>query len=107
MACRENDGFGRRDLEELTVSYSKFDTEGEGEITTSQVLVLMRYLGYQCKLDDVVHYAKDVGLNGNDTMGVNEYLRLMRLHCEDELDHVSIVFCRHAGFKGKEGRLPF
>ncbi len=67
----------------------------------------MRYSGYQCKLDVVVHYAKDVGFNGNDTMGVNEYLRLMRLHCEDELDHVSIVFCRHAGVKGKEGRLPF
>jgi len=91
-ACRESEGFSSPDLEELTAVYNRFDTEGEGEITTLQVLDLLRYLGYQVSVEEVEDYAKAVDFNGNGTMDMDEYLRLMRLHREDEIDTVDKVF---------------
>jgi calmodulin len=104
-ACRECEGFGNQDKEELTAAFQKFDTDGEGELTTLQVLDLLRYLGYQAGLEDVERYAKKVDFNGNGTMDVDEYMRLMRLHAEDELENVHDVFTKYVG--SKTGRLQF
>jgi len=103
-ACRESEGFGAKDLEELKAAYERFDTEDEGEITTLQVLDLLRFLGYQLYIQDVETYAKEVDFNGNGTMDVGEYLRLMRLHREDELMAMRISFSRRIDRKSE--RLP-
>lgn len=92
--CQEKEGFGQQDLDELLAAYQKFDVESEGEITTFQVLDLLRFLGYQVQVKDVEKYARQVDYNQNGTMDVNEYLRLMRLHREDELDAAHTVFYR-------------
>jgi Ca2+-binding EF-hand superfamily protein len=102
-SCRDCEGFALQDKEELIAAHKKFDTEGEGELSTLQVMDLLRYLGYQVSVEDVETYARKVDFNGNGTMDVNEYLRLMRLHREDDLDTVRQVFLRR---RSKNGRLP-
>lgn len=106
LTSRTSDGFSQQDLEELTAAYNKFDTESEGEITTLQVLDLLRYLGYQVQVEDVERYANEVDFNGNGTMDVNEYLRLMRLHHEDDIYNVHQVFYRSVS-SSNSGCLPF
>jgi len=103
-ACRENDGFSRQDLAELKAAFAQFDTDGESELTTFQVLDLLRFMGYTVSVEDVERYANEVDFNGNGTMDVDEYLSLMRLHREDDLANVLKIFCLRAG--GQEGRLP-
>jgi len=90
--CRKSEGFSAQEYAERIATYNKFDVEEEGEITTLQVLDLLRYLGYQVQVEDVERYANEVDFNGNGTMDVNEYLRLMRLHLEDEFDSLDRVF---------------
>jgi Ca2+-binding EF-hand superfamily protein len=104
LEVNKSEGFGREDLEELTAAYNKHDTEDEGEITTLQVLDLLRYLGYQVQVDQVKQYADEVDFNGNGTMDVNEYLRLMRIHREVEGNKACLVYMKHKC--GKNGLIP-
>jgi Ca2+-binding EF-hand superfamily protein len=104
-SCRENEGFMEKDLEELKDVYKKFDTEEEGELTTLQVLDLLRFLGYQVQVSEVEYYAKQVDFNLNGTMDEDEYMRLMRLHREDEIADMQRVFFHCVG--SCHGRLPF
>lgn len=107
LACRKSEGFSRQDLEELSSAFTKFDTEGEGELTTLQVLDLLRYLGYEVRVEVVERYAHEVDFNENGTMDINEYLRLMRLHREEELENVHAVFHRQLqAIRAKSKRLP-
>lgn len=91
-ACRQTEGFTILEREELMGVFKKFDTDGQGSITTGQVLDLLRHLGYAVTVDEVDRYAKQVDFNCNGTMEIAEWLHLMRLHAEDDLDQVNAVF---------------
>eukprot|EP00927_Polykrikos_kofoidii_P046056 TRINITY_DN40240_c0_g1_i1.p1 TRINITY_DN40240_c0_g1~~TRINITY_DN40240_c0_g1_i1.p1 ORF type:complete len:1128 (+),score=162.96 TRINITY_DN40240_c0_g1_i1:238-3384(+) len=100
-ACRSKDGFTRKELEDLTANFEKFDHDSSGEITNLQVLDLLRHLGYTTNFDNVHELAKKVDLNGNGTMDIGEFTRLMRIFREKEIARAQSSFVR-ACSKGQE-----
>jgi len=53
---------------------------------------LFRHLGYRLSLDDVHVFLRKVDENESNCLDFCEYLRLMRLHREDELKRMSQIF---------------
>eukprot|EP00927_Polykrikos_kofoidii_P023510 TRINITY_DN21640_c0_g1_i1.p1 TRINITY_DN21640_c0_g1~~TRINITY_DN21640_c0_g1_i1.p1 ORF type:complete len:1179 (+),score=231.43 TRINITY_DN21640_c0_g1_i1:278-3538(+) len=106
-ACREKDGFTQAEIEELSKNFEKFDTEGAGELTSVEVLDLLRHQGYTTKLDEVHQLAKKVDLNGNGTMDVGEYTRLMRMFREVEVSRARKVFAKIAFEGNRQEELIF
>jgi Ca2+-binding EF-hand superfamily protein len=91
-AIYEKFGFTEAETEEMETVYNKFDYEGEGELTTLQVLDLLRYLGYKTRADQVHALIKRVDFNQNGSMDLNEFLMLMRLMRENYIQQVREAF---------------
>lgn len=95
-ACRSKDGFTRKELDDLSANFEKFDSNNSGEITNLQVMDLLRHLGYRTTLEDVHELAKKVDLNSNGTMDIGEYTRLMRIFREIEIGRAQVAFVNKA-----------
>jgi len=89
-ACAKRDGFNSKELQNLVDAYRKHDT-GSG-MNNFEVAGLLRYLGYDIHLQDVHRYMKQVDFNGNGAMDFGEFLRLMRIHREEELTRLRKIF---------------
>eukprot|EP00931_Biecheleriopsis_adriatica_P022930 TRINITY_DN14605_c0_g2_i2.p1 TRINITY_DN14605_c0_g2~~TRINITY_DN14605_c0_g2_i2.p1 ORF type:complete len:1005 (-),score=208.39 TRINITY_DN14605_c0_g2_i2:58-3072(-) len=89
LAVRERNGFTKEEQDELTSHFEKFSDES-GEMPNLQVMNLLQWMGFENSLEDVRRMVQEVDFNGNGTMDVGEFLRLMRLQKESNL----------AGYKG-------
>jgi calmodulin len=84
-AARGTHGFSRSEQEDLGAAFEKFDYDGTGELSHLQVLDLLRYLGNTTSVDQANDMINRVDFNGNGSMDIDEFLRLMRLMREQDI----------------------
>ncbi|CAJ1368035.1 unnamed protein product [Effrenium voratum] len=93
---RGSNGFMRHEVKEFQESFNMYDTAKSGEVDVIQVGGILRSLGFSSELAQVQVLVKTVDWNGSNSLDFNEFLRLMRLHREEELLSVRQVFDKHA-----------
>uniref|UniRef100_A0A4W4HL05 Calcium binding protein 1a n=1 Tax=Electrophorus electricus TaxID=8005 RepID=A0A4W4HL05_ELEEL len=65
-------------VKELRDAFKEFDTNGDGEISTSELREAMRkLLGHQVGHRDLEDIVKDVDLNGDGRVDFEEFVRMM------------------------------
>jgi len=84
-AARRTHGFSRRERRELGAAFERIDRDGTGELNRLQVLDLFLYLGIHTSVDEANSMISRVDFNLNGTMDRDEFLRLMRLIREQEI----------------------
>jgi Ca2+-binding EF-hand superfamily protein len=84
-AARRTHGFSRSEQDDLDAAFEKFDYDGTGELTHLQVLDLLRYLGNTTSVEQANSMINRVDFNGNGSMDRDEFLRLMRLMREQDI----------------------
>jgi Ca2+-binding EF-hand superfamily protein len=84
-ACRQKHGFTRKEVEDYTNSFCKFDEKDDGELTTGEVVELLRYLGFSLDVEQVKAMIEQVDFNKNGTMDIGEFLVLMRMVREKDI----------------------
>ncbi|CAK0901696.1 unnamed protein product [Prorocentrum cordatum] len=90
-ACRARHGLSGREREEYLAAFQKFDTGNRCELTTSQVLNLLRHMGQTVRVDEVYGLIDMVDFNKN-AMDPDEFLTLMTLMREKEVAHAQKIF---------------
>jgi len=88
----ESDGFNRREMKELNDCFDRFDEDKSGDMDVIELSDLLHYMGHDTKLDQVYLLVAKVDYNNSGTLHFREFLRLMRLHREEELESVREVF---------------
>lgn len=94
MIYLQREGFRKEAVEDMRKTFQRFDDDGSGEISALELADLFRDLGYTCSLDQLHVYVSKVDANGSNQLDFREYLRLMRLHREEELRAILLVFDR-------------
>jgi len=93
---RRTDGFCRSEVVELRTVFKAFDEKGTGEVGPSQVADMMRFMGFSASLEQSVCSMKVVDFDNTMWLDFREFLRLMRLHREEELVMMKKVFNKKA-----------
>merc|ERR1711879_867993 len=83
------------EVEELKMTFNRFDEDGTGEISALELSALFRHLGYGASMEEVRDLVSEVDANGTQQLDFREYLRLMRNHREKELLRIAEVFNAH------------
>ncbi|CAK0904675.1 unnamed protein product [Prorocentrum cordatum] len=102
-AARRTHGFSRTERQELSSAFESFDYEGTGELNHPQVLDLLRHLGNTTSFEEANSMINRVDFNANGSMDIDEFLRLMRLMREQDVECALRVF---NGLSNRNGRLP-
>mmetsp|Transcript_62619 Transcript_62619/g.115082 ORF Transcript_62619/g.115082 Transcript_62619/m.115082 type:complete len:992 (-) Transcript_62619:47-3022(-) len=92
MIFRTTDGFTNAEVVDFKKTFERFDDDGSGEIDCLELSDMMRYMGYLTKLDDVHRLIATVDFNLSGTLDFREFIRLMRLHREHDMQTVKTVF---------------
>ncbi|CAE7345136.1 CABP1 [Symbiodinium sp. CCMP2592] len=93
---RNSNGFMRHEVREFKQSFDMFDTEKVGEVDVIQVGGILRSLGFATELAEVQVLLKTVDWNGSNSLDFSEFLRLMRMHREQELLRIRDTFDKYA-----------
>jgi len=102
-AAQRVHGFTRSEQDELSAAFQKFNKHGTGELTHLQVLDLLRYLGNTTSVDEVSSLIKRVDFNGNGSMDLEEFFRLMRMMREQDMLCVRKSFDK---LRSSTGQMP-
>jgi Ca2+-binding EF-hand superfamily protein len=89
---QETDGFSKKEMAELRASFLKFDEDNSDEIDVVELSDLFHYMGHTTQLDDMQLLINKVDFNGNGVLDSREFLRLMRLHKEEQLSGCKTSF---------------
>jgi Ca2+-binding EF-hand superfamily protein len=90
-------GFGEEETGDYEEVFHKFDHEESGELTSVQVIEVLTHLGYDIPAEEVHVLIKKVDFNGNSTMDIQEYMRLMRLLREKYISWAQRAFDKRRG----------
>ncbi|CAE7566903.1 unnamed protein product, partial [Symbiodinium pilosum] len=93
---RNSNGFMRHEIREFKQSFDMFDTDRTGEVDVIQVGGILRSLGFATELAEVQVLLKTVDWNGSNSLDFSEFLRLMRMHREQELLRIKDTFDKYA-----------
>jgi len=96
LIWQQREGFIKSVVVEMRKVFDLFDTEGSGEISALELSELFRQLGYKNTLDELHILVAQVDENNSGKLDFREYLRLMRLFREEELENISNIFEEHA-----------
>lgn len=109
LIFRQREGFSKAALEEFQRIFTRFDVDKSGEISALELADLFRELGYSATMDEIHVYVIQVDVNGSKQLDFREFVRLMRMHREQELRKISGVFYKEMqrvqGTKEERGRL--
>jgi len=92
MLFRERDGFSKAETAELTAVFKRFDDDGSGEVEVLELSDIMRYIGHAISLDEVQRLLAEVDVNHSGSLDFKEFLRLMRMHREEQMADVRKLF---------------
>eukprot|EP00931_Biecheleriopsis_adriatica_P031414 TRINITY_DN18429_c0_g1_i1.p1 TRINITY_DN18429_c0_g1~~TRINITY_DN18429_c0_g1_i1.p1 ORF type:complete len:1089 (-),score=284.05 TRINITY_DN18429_c0_g1_i1:26-2908(-) len=84
LQCQSCNGFVPEEVDALSANFNRFCDE-DGEMLTVPVQELLRYMGHENSLEEVHQMLDRVDFNGNGSMDVQEFLRLMRIQKERDL----------------------
>jgi len=88
----EEDEFKLTDdqIQDFKDAFKKFDTEGNGEIPTSELGTVMRMLGHLLKDDELQTAIESVDSDGSGFVDIDEFLELMRMKTKESSDEAEI-----------------
>lgn len=92
LTIRQREGFFQSTVVELRVLFERFDEDLSGEISILELGHLFRHLGYILSLEDLQTFLVTVDANQNNTIDGPEYMWMMRLHREEELQKLRALF---------------
>lgn len=95
LIFRKRDGFSKAEAKELDYTFKRFDDNGNDEVETLELCDMLRYLGHATQLDEVQLLAGQVDFNNSGSLDFREFLRLMRMHREEELSQCHEVWQKH------------
>jgi len=100
---RRTDGFCAKEVAELTQIFNTFKTEQNGEecVNCLQLTDILRSMGYVTNLDVVRKFIKQVDFDNSNTLDLPEFIRLMRMHRETELQEALRVFTEETDYNGR------
>jgi len=93
---RSREGLSARDAEELDAVFTRFDDQGEGEISTFEVGKLLRTIGYAVAVDVLQQFINRVDVDGSGNLDQAELRKLLRMLREEELTEVRDLFAEFA-----------
>jgi len=96
LIYREREGFSKQSMDAMRAVFNRYDDDGSGEISAVELGDLFRHLGYKATLDELHLFVVQVDENGSQQLDFREYLKLMRLHREEEFKNVRKVFDQNA-----------
>eukprot|EP00931_Biecheleriopsis_adriatica_P087290 TRINITY_DN61787_c0_g1_i1.p1 TRINITY_DN61787_c0_g1~~TRINITY_DN61787_c0_g1_i1.p1 ORF type:complete len:1002 (-),score=215.41 TRINITY_DN61787_c0_g1_i1:84-2759(-) len=105
QVLRHSDGFTTEEVQEFKTMFLDVDKDGSGEIDVCETATMLRELGITTEIHQAEEMLRAVDWNGGGTLDFSEFLRLMRLHREHELDHLTKtlnVFADHSGVMRKK-----
>jgi Ca2+-binding EF-hand superfamily protein len=80
-----HDGFTCKEVLNYEAQFIKFHEGANEEMTCLELLNLLRHLGFAPKLSEVHKFIDQVDFDASQTIDFREFLRLMRVQCDDEL----------------------
>merc|ERR1712142_343842 len=88
----EEDEFKLTDdqVQDFKDAFKKFDTEGNGEIPTSELGTVMRMLGHLLKDEELQEAIESVDSDGSGFVDIEEFLELMRIKTKEAADEAEI-----------------
>lgn len=87
------------DIQELRVSFSMFDKDGDGQITVDEVMETMKMLGVKLNAREVKIMVKRVDTDGDGTISFEEFQELMMRYKRVEQERGKDGHCRDADLK--------
>lgn len=95
LLFRQREGFLKSEVEDLFVTFTRFDDDHSGEISTLELGDIFRHLGYVIKPETVQRYVLLVDENCSHTLDFKEFLHLMQMHRCTELTNLTEAFNIH------------
>lgn len=92
---RRAEGFTRQEMAEFRDIFKSFDSKNEGEISVPQVGAMLRNLGFLVEMKKTQMMVNTVDWDGSNSLDFNEFLKLLRLAREDELERIKKIFDRY------------
>jgi len=92
LISTQREGFSQENFNRLRRVFEQVDVDDSGEINALELAGLFRQMGYRSTLDEIHVFVQKVDVNGSNQLDFREFLRLMRLHREDELNNILKVF---------------
>lgn len=90
---RSRHGFTKAEKAELLESFHRFQN-GEDELSTVKILELMAWLGLGGCIEKAHEMLRRVDFDHNGVLGENEFLRLMRMQKEQNLETYTLAYCK-------------
>lgn len=92
LKLRTREGFSYAQVKEFKEVFDKFDDNGNAEVEVLELADMLRHLGHIVKLDELQVLISQVDFNGSGALEFQEFLRLMRIHREDEVNTLYKVY---------------
>eukprot|EP00927_Polykrikos_kofoidii_P049627 TRINITY_DN43664_c0_g1_i2.p1 TRINITY_DN43664_c0_g1~~TRINITY_DN43664_c0_g1_i2.p1 ORF type:complete len:908 (+),score=213.48 TRINITY_DN43664_c0_g1_i2:183-2906(+) len=92
---RVNDGFSKAELAEMLVTFNRFDEDQSSDIDVIELSDMLHFMGRPASLYDLHVLMAKVDFDGNGSLSFREFVRLMRLYRQEELQSALDVFKQH------------
>lgn len=92
LKLRAREGFSVGELKQFKQVFDRFDDNNNGEVEVLELADMFRYLGRSVKLDELQVIISQVDFNGSGALEFQEFLRLMRIHREEEVSKIRQVY---------------
>lgn len=89
---KKREGYTKAELEEMHEHFDLFDSDNDGILHCNQLSQLMRHRGFDVNVHDLQGLFGQVDFDGNGQLDFSELVRLLRIHREEDLDELKIVF---------------
>jgi len=107
LIYRQQDGFLAAELEDLKENFLRFDDDGSGEVSALECHPLMIHMGMSITLDDLRQLIREVDVNDSGQLDFREFVHLIRLFREKELDVIKSAFGRYAQEDTQQVKTPY
>eukprot|EP00435_Cladocopium_sp_Y103_P018397 s1441_g4.t1 len=104
LKLKTREGFSIAEVKQFKHVFDRFDDNNNGEVEVLELADVLRYLGRTVKLDELQVLISQVDFNGSGALEFEEFLRLMRIHREEEVNKIRQAYCQFAS--GETQLLP-
>jgi len=92
LVYRQREGFKKDDVQDMRRLFVQFDVDESGEVSAMELKELFRHLGYRVSMDQVHLFVAQLDENNSNCLDFREYLRLMQVHREQELQNIASIW---------------
>lgn len=109
LKLKTREGFSIAEVKQFKLVFDRFDDNNNGEVEVLELADVLRYLGRTVKLDELQVLISQVDFNGSGALEFEEFLRLMRIHREEEVNKIRQAYGQFASGETQllsKARLP-